>query len=67
VFLKIQNLKIKRLSEKLDFKKIGLFKIVRKISTLNYELVLPKTIRLRTNVFYISLFKPVPRNAKLDT
>jgi hypothetical protein len=64
--LKIQNLKIKRLSEKLDYKKIGLFRIVRKILTLNYELALPKTIRLRTNVFYISLLKPVPRNAKLD-
>jgi hypothetical protein len=52
--LKIQNLKIKRLSEKLDFKKIGPFRITRKISILNYELALPKTIRLRTNVFYIS-------------
>jgi hypothetical protein len=67
VFLKIQNLKTKRLSEKLDFKKIGPFKIVRKILTLNYELALPKTIRLRTNIFYISLLKLVPRNAKLDT
>jgi hypothetical protein len=65
--LKTQNLKIKRPSEKLDFKKIGPFRIARKILTLNYELALPKTIRLRTNVFHISLLKPAPRNAKLDT
>jgi hypothetical protein len=44
--LKIQNLKTKQLSKKLDFKKIGLFRIVKKILTLNYELALPKTIRL---------------------
>ena len=66
VFLLIRNLKTKRLSRKLDFKKIGLFKIVKKISTLNYELVLPKTIRLRTKVFYISLLELVPKNAKVD-
>jgi hypothetical protein len=65
--LKIQNLKTKRPSEKLNFKKIGLFRIARKILILNYELALPKTIRLRTNVFHISLLKLVSRNAKLDT
>lgn len=41
--------------------------ITKKISTLNYELRLLKTIRLRTNVFYISLLKLVLRNVKVDT
>ena len=67
MFLLIRNLYIKRLSKKLDFKKIGLFKIAKKILTLNYELDLPKIIRLRTKVFHISLLKPVPQNAKLET
>jgi len=44
VFLLIQNLKIKQLNKKLDFKKIGLFKIIKKISILNYKLILLKTI-----------------------
>jgi hypothetical protein len=66
VFLKTQNFKTKRPSEKLDFKKIGPFKIIKKISTTNYKLALSETIRLRTNVFYISLLKPVPKNARVD-
>jgi hypothetical protein len=40
---------------------------VQVVIALNYELALPKTIRFRTNVFYIFLFKLVPKNAKLDT
>ena len=67
VFLLIRNLRIKRLSKKLDFKKIGLFKIIKKILTLNYELALLKTIKLRTKVFYISLLKLILKNAKLET
>jgi hypothetical protein len=34
------NLKIKSLSEKLDFKKIGLFRLIKKVLILNYELAL---------------------------
>jgi len=67
VFLLIRNIKIKRLSRKLDFKKIGPFKVKRKISILNYELDLLEIIRLRTKVFYISFLKPVSKNAKLET
>ena len=67
MFLLIRNLRIKRLSKKLDFKKIGPFKIIKKISILNYELDLPKIIRLRTKVFYISLFKLIPENVNLKT
>ena len=67
MFLLIRNLKTKRLSRKLDFKKIGPFKIARKISTSNYELNLPATIRLRSKVFHVSLLKPAPENAKLKT
>jgi hypothetical protein len=54
------------LSRKLDFYKIELFKINKKVSENNYILVLPLTIQLWTNVFYISLLELVPKNARLD-
>ena len=67
VFLLTWNLKIKRTSKKLDFKKVGPFKIIKKVITLNYELILPSSIRLRTNIFYVSLLKLAYKNAKFDT
>lgn len=67
VFLLTRNIRTKRPSKKLDFKKIGPFKIKKKISTSNYELDLPASIRLRTKVFHISLLKPAPKKAKLET
>ena len=67
VFLLTRNIRTKRPSKKLDFKKIGPFKIKKKISTSNYELDLPKTMRLRTKVFHISLLEPAHKNAKLET
>jgi hypothetical protein len=62
VYLISRNLYMKRLSRKLDFRKIGLFKIDKKISENNYTLILPSIIRLRTNIFYISLLELVPKN-----
>ncbi|KAK1255573.1 hypothetical protein MKX08_009568 [Trichoderma sp. CBMAI-0020] len=46
-----------KLSDKLDFRKLGSFKILKKISEVNYKLKLPKNIRLKTAVFYILLLK----------
>ena len=66
VYLISRNLRTKRPSRKLDFRKIGPFKIDKKISENNYALALPSTMRLRTNVFHISLLEPAPRNARLD-
>lgn len=36
------------------------------ISLVNYRLILPKTIRLRTRTFYISLFEPAPPEVPVD-
>ncbi len=44
VYLFCKNIIIKRLNNKLDFKKFGLFIIVYKISEYNYELSLFKTM-----------------------
>ena len=66
VYLLRKNIKTKRLSDKLDFKKIGPFKVEEVISTTNYRLSLPSTIRIHP-VFHISLLELAPANAKLET
>ena len=43
-YLLYKNIIIKRSNDKLDFKKLRPFTIVRKISVNNYKLLLPKTI-----------------------
>jgi hypothetical protein len=58
VYLIQRNIQTKRLSTKLDHKKLGPFKIKKVIRLVNYELVLPKTINIYL-VFYISLLEPV--------
>jgi uncharacterized pyridoxamine 5'-phosphate oxidase family protein len=46
VYLISRNLRTKRLSKKLDFKKIGLFKVDKRISISNYRLLLLASIKL---------------------
>jgi hypothetical protein len=53
-----RNIQTKQLNTKLDYKKLGLFKIKRIIGLVNYKLVLPKTINIHL-VFYISLLELV--------
>ena len=67
VYLISRNIRTKRLSKKLDFKKIGLFKVDERVSNNNYRLLLLATIRLRTYIFHISLLEPVPKNVRLAT
>ena len=66
VYLLRRNIRTKRPSNKLDFKKIGPFKILEKRSTVNYKLELPKGMRIHP-VFHISLLEPAPKNAKIQT
>ncbi|KAM4057840.1 integrase core domain-containing protein [Hirsutella rhossiliensis] len=63
VYLVRRNIKTKRPSNKLDFKKLGPFKVKKTISKVNYELSLPTTMRIHP-IFHISLLEPAPRNAK---
>ena len=51
---------------KLDFKKLGPFKILEKVSSVNYRLQLPKESRLHP-VFHISLLEPAKGNTPLAT
>ena len=56
VYLLRRNIKITRSSNKLDYKKFGLFRIKRNIRNINYELYLLLTIRIYF-VFHISLLE----------
>jgi hypothetical protein len=58
VYLIRRNIQIKRLSIKLDHKKLRLFKIKRIIGLVNYKLILPRTMNIHP-VFYISLLELV--------
>jgi hypothetical protein len=56
IYLLRRNIKTTRLSNKLDYKKFGLFKVKRNIKNINYELYLSLTIRIYP-IFYISLLE----------
>jgi len=66
VYLLRKHIKTKRLSTKLDFKKLGPFKILKKVSLVNYRLQLPKESRLHL-VFHISLLELAKGNTPLAT
>ena len=62
VYVLRRNIRIIRPSDKLDYKKIGPFKIKRNIRDISYELYLLLTMRIYS-MFYIFLLEP----ADLDT
>ena len=63
VYLAIKNIITKKLSKKLDYKYLKLYKIIKKISKNNYQLNLPPKVRIHP-IFYISLLENVT-NVKL--
>ena len=64
VYLLRKNVATKRLSDKLDHKKLRPFKIIEIKSLVNYRLKLLKTIKIHL-VFYISLLKLAPLGSLL--
>ena len=59
VWLTKKFIKTTRPSNKLDFKKIGPFPVVKNIGTHAYELKLPKHMKKIHPVFHVSLLEPV--------
>jgi len=57
VWLLYKNFKLRWLSKKLDYIKIGLFKIVEKISEVIYRLNLPAKMKIYL-VQYITILEP---------
>ncbi|PNH26219.1 hypothetical protein BJF96_g10464 [Verticillium dahliae] len=66
VYLIRRNIKTKRPNDKLDFKKLGPFKILKKLSDTNYHLSLPKNMKIHP-IFHIALLEPAPPDAPLET
>ena len=58
VYLATKNIITKRLSKKLDYKYLRLYKVIKKISENNYQLNLPLKVRIYP-IFYIFLFEDV--------
>ena len=63
VFLLQQNIKTKQLNKKLDYKKLRLFKIEKKIEKLSYRLKLSHKMRIHS-VFHVLLLKKTNQNTK---
>ena len=64
VYLLTKNFKSKRLSKKLNYIKIGLFKIISKVMEVLYRLNLLLKIKIYL-VYYIAMLKPAHGNHKL--
>ena len=58
VYLVIKNITIKQPNKKLNYKYIGLYKIIKKILKNNYKLNLLLKVKIYL-IFYIFLFKNV--------
>ena len=56
-----RNIKTTRPSKKLDYKKMGPFKIIKKVGTSSYKLDLPASMTIH-NTFHISLLEPYEDN-----
>ena len=65
VYLWRRNIKTRRQSSKLDFLKLGPFKVKSIKGPVNYELELPKSIRIHP-VFHISLLEKADPDTPLD-
>jgi len=61
VWLLPRNIKTTRPWKKLDYKKIGLFKVLARIGTSTYKLALPTSMAIQ-NTFHISLLEPYQDN-----
>ena len=56
-----RNVKTTRPSKKLDYQKMGPFKIIKKVGTGSYKLDLPASMTIH-NTFHISLIEPYEDN-----
>lgn len=65
VYLLRKNIKTTRPNSKLDFKKLGPFKISKQLSDVSFRLDLPKNMRIH-NTFHISLLETAHPNTPLE-
>ena len=70
IYLLRKNIKTKRSSDKLDYTKLGPFKIKKKLGPVTFRLTISKGMRIHL-IFYISLLELItiktnPRPVELD-
>ena len=65
IYLLRKNIKIKRSSNKLNYTKLELFKIKKKLGLIIFELIILKRIRIYL-IFHISLLKLITTNTSLE-
>jgi hypothetical protein len=59
VWLNASNVSTSRLSKKLDWKRLGPYKVIKRIGLQAYKLALPPTMRHLHDAFHVSLLDPV--------
>jgi len=64
VYLLRRNIKSNKLTKKLDIVKLGLFRILRRKGLVNYELALPRKMRILP-IFHVSLLELATLDAAL--
>jgi hypothetical protein len=64
VYLLRKHIKTKRLSDKLDYTKLGPFKINKKLGLVTFRLEMPEGMRIYP-VFHILLLEPALKGARL--
>ncbi len=62
VWLNRRNFHTTRPSNKLDYKRVGKFKVVKKVGSHAYKLELPPTFANRHPTYHVSLLEPVATN-----
>ena len=66
IYLLRKNIKTKRPSDKLDYKKLGPFEVIKPIGDVNYKIALPPGVRLH-DTYHVSLLEPAPPRTPLMT
>src|SRR5947209_17943620 len=66
VYLLQKNIQTDRPNQKLDFKKLGPYKVITKKNRLNYKIEILDNKNF-FNVFHISLLKLAPKDVRLTT
>ena len=64
IYLLRKNIKIKRLSDKLNYTKLRSFKIEKKLGLVIFRLIMPKGMRIHL-IFHISLLELIIINTNL--
>ena len=64
VYLLRKNFKSKRPCDKLDFKKLGAFRVLEQTGPVNFKLQLPKGTNVYP-VFHVSMLEPAPETAPI--